>query len=115
MSEAPTPAPAIVAPALAVIGGALASLLPSWAGLPILLYDPVGRAFRLASVGAPGGPTVEISFYGTYAVALVAFVVAGALGAALRERLAGAARLLAAWAITALVLAAAYQVWSVWP
>jgi hypothetical protein len=107
-----------LAPALALTFGALASLLPSWAGLPVVLYDPVGRAFRFATLGAPGGPRIEMGYYGIYLVALVAAVLGGLLGRAL-ERRAFAQKLsqglLDAWAFTALGMAAAYQIWTLWP
>jgi hypothetical protein len=98
---------------MAVLCAALASILPSWAHLPILLYDPAARSYRFARVGAAGGARVEITFYGIYLGALVAFVVGAAIGRALEGRVARS-RLLDAWTLTALGLAASYQIWMLW-
>lgn len=117
MSEARDPA---LGPSLAVLGGSLASILPAWAHLPILLYDPIGRAWRLAPLGGGGAsvvapaPTIEITYYGIYAWAL-AGALAGALCGRLLERRALSARLPTAWALTSLALAAVYQLWAIWP
>jgi hypothetical protein len=105
-----------LAPALAVVGGALASILPGWAHVPVALYDPVARTWRLGQLGstAPGMPAIEITYYGVYAWALVGALV-GALAGLLLERRALSARLPSAWALTALGLALSYHVWSIWP
>jgi hypothetical protein len=108
-----TPATRTTAPLLALLFGAAASLLPSWAGVPVLLYDPVGHAFRFARVGIYGGPPIEITFYGIYLFAFVAFVVGGLLGRLIEKRW-PQSRLLPAWAMTALLLAAGYQIWTLW-
>ena len=109
----PTARPA--APALLVIGAALGSIVPSWAHLPILLYAPIERSFRLASIGAPGAPPIEISFYGTYLCAAGFGLIGALVGAAWDRRRAAAHPLLPAWTLTALALAASYQVWTLWP
>jgi hypothetical protein len=101
------------APMVALLFGAIASLLPSWAGVPVLLYDPVTRAVRFARLGAYGGPAVEITFYGTYLFAFVAFIIGALLGLLIEKRW-PRARLLSAWTMTALSLAAAYQIWTLW-
>ncbi len=100
------------APALALLLGSLASLLPAWARVPILLYDPVARSFRIAPIGAPGGSSIEMSFYGIYLCAALGGVLGAVLGFSLERR--GTLRhgLLQAWALSALGLAAAYQLWS---
>lgn len=104
------------APGLAVVGAALASVLPAWAHVPIVLYDPVGRALRFARIGVPGGPTIEISYYGIYLFALLGALVGIVVGRALER----SARwrswpLVNAWAATALAVAASYEIWSIWP
>jgi hypothetical protein len=101
------------APAMAVLCAALASILPTWAHLPILLYDPVARSFRFARVVAVGGARVEITFYGIYLGALVGFLFGALLGRVIEGRVARS-RLLDAWAMTALALAASYQIWMLW-
>lgn len=103
-----------VAPALAVTFGALGSLLPSWASVPIPLYDPVGRAWRFAVLGSPGGPPIEIGFYGIYLMALVGALVGAVLGRLLAKRDPSQA-MLDAWAFTSLAVAAAYQLWTLRP
>jgi hypothetical protein len=102
------------APALAVLCAAIASLLPTWTHLPILLYDPIARVFRFAPLGATGGPHVEISYYGVYLTALVGWLIGAGLGVGL-GRFVARSRLLDAWALTALGVAAAYQITSLWP
>jgi hypothetical protein len=107
-----------IAPALALTFGALGSLLPSWAGLPIPLYDPIGRSFRIATLGAPGGPHIEMGYYGIYLVALLGAIVGALIGRVLeRGNFARSLSqgLLDAWAFTALGMAAAYQIWTLWP
>jgi hypothetical protein len=111
-----TPAPpkrSGTAPALAVLCAALGSILPGWARVPIPLYDPAGRAWRLARIGAPGGPRVEMAYYGTYLVALIGFIVGALIGRAIENRVARSA-LLDAWAFTALAIALGYQIWMLW-
>jgi hypothetical protein len=107
-----------IAPALMITFAALGSLLPSWAGLPIPLYDPMGRGWRVAVLGTPGGPRIEMGYYGIYLAALVGALLGALLGRAL-ERMKVARTinqaLLDAWAFTALALAAAYQAWALWP
>jgi hypothetical protein len=101
------------APAIAVLGATLASILPSWAHLPIALYDPVARSFRLARMGVAGGARVEITFYGIYLGALAGFVIGALFGRAIETRVARSP-LLDAWVLTALALAASYQIWMLW-
>jgi len=104
------------APALAVVGAAIASVLPGWAHVPIVLYDPIGRAVRVARMGAPGGPAIEMSYYGVYLLALIGALVGAAIGRMLERRDTWRSWPLAnAWAATALGIAASYEVWSIWP
>ena len=104
------------APGLAVVGAALASVLPAWARVPILLYDPVGRALRVARIGAPGGSAVEMSYYGIYLFALFGALLGVVIGRALeRSARLRSWPLVNAWAATALGVAASYQIWSIWP
>lgn len=102
------------APACAVLFGALGSMLPGWARLPILLYDPIARSLRWARIGSMGGTPVEITFYGVYLLA-AASAVAGALVGLALDRRGIRPRLLPAWTLTSLILAAAYQSWTIWP
>jgi hypothetical protein len=103
-----------VAPACAVLLGALGSMLPGWARVPILLYDPIGRSLRWGRIGSLGGTPVEITFYGVYLLAAACALVGALIGFAL-ERRGIRPRLLPAWALTSLVVAASYQAWTIWP
>ncbi len=101
----------------AVIGGALAYALCDWSGWPRLTLDPYRGGWSW-----PDGPTrtVPINYYGT--------LLWGAGGAAVGAGLAALATwrrgrplpatilvLLAAWALTAFVLAGGFYTWSLWP
>lgn len=103
------------APVLFVLGASLGSILPGWAHVPILLYAPVERSLRVAAVGAPGGPAIEITYYGTYLCAGVFGGLGCLLGLAWDRSARAMHPLLPAWTLTALALAASYQLWSVWP
>lgn len=114
---APRPDRGIAGPAAALLCGALGSLLPGWAAVPVVLYGPVDRVLRFARVGSAGGSAVEISLYGVYLCAALCALVGALIGAAIDRRSDGtrARPLLTAWALTALGTATAYQVWTVWP
>jgi len=64
-------------------------------------------------MGAPGGPRVEMAYYGIYVVALIGFGVGGVLGRVLERRVPRSG-LLDAWAFTALLIALLYQAWMLW-
>ena len=106
-----------VAPALALLCGALGSLLPGWAGAPVALYDPVGRSLRFAPIGAQGAPPVEITFYGVYLWCAFGALLGAVIGIVIdrSSTLPRAHPLLSAWSLTALGVATAYQLWNVWP
>ena len=103
------------APTLFVLGAALGAIAPGWARVPILLYAPVERSVRWATLGAPNGPSAEITFYGIYLLAAVSALALGLVGVVWDRRAPGHSPLLTAWALTALAVATAYQLWSVWP
>ena len=103
------------APTLFLLGGALGAIAPGWVHLPVLLYAPLEHRVRFATLGAPGGPPLEITFYGIYLCAAICALVLGLVGVLWDRRVPGASPLLVAWALTALTVATAYQLWSVWP
>ncbi len=102
-------------PALFVLGASLGAIAPGWARVPILLYAPVERSVRWATLGAPGGPRIEITFYGIYLLAACCALALSLVGVVWDRRFEGHSPLVTAWALTALAVATAYQLWSVWP
>ena len=112
--DAATPARGARAPALAVLCASLASLGPTWAHMPIPLYDPIGRAWRLARIGADGAPRIEMSYYGIYLCAALGGLLGAGLGLVLESRSqhSPSEGLLPMWALCGLGLAAAYQAFS---
>ncbi|MEO6950531.1 MAG: hypothetical protein ABI321_01855 [Polyangia bacterium] len=107
------------APTLFLLGGSLGAIAPGWARVPVLLYAPVERSVRFATLGAPGGPAIEITFYGIYLCAAICALALALVGVLWDRRAsgrgAGHSPLLTAWALTALAIATAYQLWNVWP
>jgi hypothetical protein len=100
----------------ALLCAALGSLLPAWARVPIPLYEPVERTWRIAPMASAGASRIEISFYGVYVCALVVGLVGAGLGLAVERRWpvrsADAVSLLPMWALCAVLLAAAYQIFT---
>ena len=103
----------------AMIGFALAYALPSVAGLPLVIYEPLAHRF---SLGLPAGG-VTLGYFGQVLWGLLGGLLGSLLGAGMGF---GAARrgrslteatsiLAAAWALTALALVGAYFTWLNWP
>ena len=97
---------------LALIGFCVAYLLPSYATAPNLFYDPLAHRW---SFGASSGP-IPLGYVGMFAYgvsgALVGVLVSLLVSARVSARTLG---LFAVWALSALWLAVAYFVWSLWP
>ena len=101
----------------AVIGAALAYGLCDWSGWPRLTLEPYQGTWSW-----PDGPTrpVPINYYGTLLWGAGGALAGGLVGAlALRLRPRPLADrlvvLLAAWALTAIVIAAGFYAWNLWP
>lgn len=99
----------------AIIGAAFAYAACEWGQWPRLLYLPLREEFTFESTNA-----IAIFYLGLVAWGLGGLVVGGAIGALLctlmprpwpSQRL----QLFGAWAITAVLLAAGYFTWGLWP
>jgi hypothetical protein len=101
------------APMCMLLGGALGVLLPRWAHAPIVLYAPVERTFRLATLASASHghpPPIEITFYGVYLCAALCAAFGALLGRAWeRARPTASSSLLTALALAALGVATVYQ------
>jgi hypothetical protein len=100
----------------AAIAYALAYVTVDYAKIPRPFYDPLARSWRLAT-RVPG---VATGYFGQWLYALAAAVLIGSLTwliAGRRQRPVAdrTLGLLAAWAVTAWLLAAGYYVWNNWP
>jgi hypothetical protein len=100
----------------AIIGGAFAYWVPSWAEAPILAYLPIERAWTFS----PPAHTVAMVYVGLLlwgaAGALVGALVGAASARLWRRPLSAAAlRLFGAWAFSAIVLTGWYYTWALWP
>ena len=108
---------AYLAGCMALAGGALAYLLCDFGGWPMLMYDPYKHEWLVAS--KPPAPTVLIypgmmlwGFCGAMTSAALSVVA----GQRRRTPLSDGALLLAgAWGITAVLIAALYFLWGLWP
>jgi hypothetical protein len=99
----------------ALVGYAIAYLLPVWARLPRPIYDPIARSwFWRADVG-----NIPLGYYGLIAYgvagALIAFALTFAITRALKEPSERGYGLWAAWALTALCVVGAWFAWNNWP
>ncbi len=97
----------------AIIGAAFAYAACDWARWPRLTYMPLRGEWALSSSPA----ATAITYPGVVAWGLGGLATGALVGALvcrfrISERLIA---LLGAWAITAVLLAGAYETWSVWP
>ena len=97
----------------ALIGWALGYALPIYARLARAFYDPIARHWFWGRSTAP----IPMGYVGQVLWALGCALVAGALGWALGKKApsARAYALGSAWALSALVIIAAYFTWNNWP
>lgn len=103
--------PAITRAALALIGFCLAYIMPSYAHTPNFFYDPLNHRWTF---GASPGP-IPMGYLGMCGYGLCGAAI-GVLVSFVAPKLEKrGVSLLGAWALTALWLASAYFVWSLWP
>jgi hypothetical protein len=115
MSQMSTASRVYFASCAALVGYAIAYLMPAWAKLPRVIYDPVGRRwFWSATVGA-----VPLGYYGQIAYGVVGAIGAFTLGLVItrvmREPSERTYGLWAAWSLTALCVVGAWFTWNNWP
>ena len=101
---------------VAVIGGAFAYWLPSWAQAPVLAYLPVERQWTFS----PPTGSIAMMYVGLVLWGAAGALVGAGLGAAFgrlwpRPLSAPVLRLLGDWALTGFVLTGWYYTWSLWP
>jgi hypothetical protein len=97
----------------ALIGWSLGYALPTYARLSRAFYDPIARHWFWGRSTAP----IPMGYAGQLLWALGCALVSGALGWLLGRKTpsARAYALGSAWALTALVIIAAYFTWNNWP
>ena len=102
----------VIRVSLTLIGFCLADVLPSYAQVPNLFYDPLARRWLF---GPSPGP-IPLGYLGTVAYGVVGacagFVASLAIRHTPSPRTFG---LFGAWALSALWLSVAYFTWSLWP
>lgn len=96
----------------AIVGWALGVLLPQYGRWPSLWLDPQTHRWFFARSPGP----IPIGYYGLILWGIAGAAVGALAGAALaRRRRDESFGLAAAWALTALVVAAAYYTFELWP
>lgn len=99
----------------AIIGGAFAYAASDWGRWPRLLYLPLSGELMTAPTGAIAIHYAGLIAWGTGGACTGALVGAVACRVVPRQWPVRVYQLLGAWAITAMLLAAAYFLWSLWP
>ena len=97
----------------AIIGAAFAYAACDWARWPRLTFRPLSDGWSLSSTPGPTSITyLGVVLWGLGGLTTGALVGSQLCRLKISERL---TILLGAWAITAVLLAGAYDTWSVWP
>jgi hypothetical protein len=100
----------------ALIGFAIAYALPIYAQLPHTFYDPVAHRWAWAVHLGP----IPMGYIGQIVYGAAGALIAGGVGGLVTSRLRRepgerAWALAAAWALTAVLIVAAYFTWNNWP